>query len=30
VFDGGEVRTPDKWSRDRLMAPRYPDSPGSS
>lgn len=30
AFEGGDVRTPDKWSRDRLMAPRYPDSPGSS
>jgi hypothetical protein len=30
AFEGGDVRTPDKWSRDRLMAPRYPDSPADS
>jgi hypothetical protein len=23
-------RQPDKWSRDRLMSPRYPDSPARS
>jgi hypothetical protein len=30
AFEGGDVRTPDKWSRDRLTASRYPDSAGSS
>jgi hypothetical protein len=29
AFEGGDVRSPDKWSRDRLMAPRYPDGLGS-
>lgn len=30
AFEGGELRQPDKWSRDRLRAPRYPDSPADS
>jgi hypothetical protein len=30
AFEGGELRQPDKWSRDRLMSPRYPDSPAGS
>jgi hypothetical protein len=30
AFEGGELRQPDKWSRDRLMSPRSPDSTARS
>jgi hypothetical protein len=30
AFEGGELRQPDNWSRDRLMSARYPGSPADS